>query len=204
MGRGLLTQFPNPERTGCPGPDVLKRIASHEMPLAEAENWFHHLTSCSPCYRDFVQLQAAQRRSHTRAFLAIAAGILIVACLAGWAWFLRQKESSVAQIAVIDLTNRSVARGTEPPATEPPLEIARNVSRLEIDLPLGSEEGSYELRILALNGQTLFTGAGTAKIQKGITKLAVETHLSIRRPGLCILQLRRDGSEWSSYALRLK
>ena len=33
LGRGLLKEFPNPERTGCPGTDVLKRIASRRMPL---------------------------------------------------------------------------------------------------------------------------------------------------------------------------
>ena len=37
LGRGLLKDFPNPERIGCLGADVLKKIASHEMPLSEAE-----------------------------------------------------------------------------------------------------------------------------------------------------------------------
>jgi len=39
LGRGLLKEFPNPERSGCPGADVLKRIASRTMPLNEAEKW---------------------------------------------------------------------------------------------------------------------------------------------------------------------
>ena len=39
LGRGLLKDFPNPERIGCPGADVLKKIASHKMPLSEAEKW---------------------------------------------------------------------------------------------------------------------------------------------------------------------
>ena len=39
LGRGLLKEFPNPERIGCPGDEVLKKIASHEMPLSEAEKW---------------------------------------------------------------------------------------------------------------------------------------------------------------------
>jgi hypothetical protein len=61
LGRGLLEEFPNPTRTGCPPAAVLKSIASHEMPLVEAEKWLDHLTSCSPCYRDFCQLQVARR-----------------------------------------------------------------------------------------------------------------------------------------------
>src|SRR5256885_11760870 len=30
LGRGLLKDFPNPGRSGCPGPDVLKRIADRK------------------------------------------------------------------------------------------------------------------------------------------------------------------------------
>jgi hypothetical protein len=35
LGRGLLEEFPNPARRGCPPPEVPKSIASHEMPLSE-------------------------------------------------------------------------------------------------------------------------------------------------------------------------
>ena len=61
LGRGLLEDFPNPTRRGCPPAEVLKSIALHEMPLSEAEKWLDHLCSCSPCYRDFCQFQVAHR-----------------------------------------------------------------------------------------------------------------------------------------------
>jgi len=61
LGRGLREEFPNPTLSGCPPSDVLKRIAGHEMPLSEAENWLDHLTSCSPSYLDFCQYQVAYR-----------------------------------------------------------------------------------------------------------------------------------------------
>jgi hypothetical protein len=61
LGRGLLDEFPNPARTGCPPAEVLQRIAAHDMPLSEAEKWLDHLTSCSPCYKDFCEFQATQR-----------------------------------------------------------------------------------------------------------------------------------------------
>src|SRR5437660_6243560 len=126
LGRGLLKEFPNPNRVGCPGAEILKKIASHEMPLSESEKWLDHLGSCSPCYSDFSAFRAVYQRYRTRSVLAIAASILIVAILAGWALFLRQKEPLVAQTAVLDLRNRSIPRGTETNPEEPPLEIARN------------------------------------------------------------------------------
>jgi hypothetical protein len=61
LGRGLLEEFPNPTRTGCPPTEVLKSIALHEMLLSEAEKWLDHLTSCSPCYKNFCQFRIAHR-----------------------------------------------------------------------------------------------------------------------------------------------
>ena len=57
LERGLLEEFPNPTRTGCPSAEVLQSIASHKMPLPEAEKWLDHLTSCSPCYKDFCEIR---------------------------------------------------------------------------------------------------------------------------------------------------
>src|SRR5260370_38728256 len=85
LGRGLSKEFPNPERIGCPGADVLKKIASRKMPLSEAEAWLDHLGSCSPCYNDFSQFREASKRDRSRTLLAVAASILLVDTVAGWA-----------------------------------------------------------------------------------------------------------------------
>lgn len=61
LGRGLLEEFPNPARRGCPPAQVITSIASHEMPLSEAEKWLDHLTTCSPCYREFCEFQITHR-----------------------------------------------------------------------------------------------------------------------------------------------
>jgi hypothetical protein len=174
------------------------------MGLAEAEKWLDHLGSCSPCYSDFSQFQKVYKLRRKRTLLAIAASILVVATVAGWAVIHERNETLLAQTAVLDLRNRSVSRGTEPLPGEPPLEVRHFVSHLEIYLPLGSSEGPYDLRVSKLNGEPLFTGAGAAKIQQGITSLPVEINLSTAKPGLYVLQLRRVGSQWNSYGLRIR
>lgn len=203
LGRGLLKEFPNPERSGCPGPDVLKRIASRTMPLAESEKWLDHLTSCSPCYRDFVRLQAAYRQRRARMIFAVAASVLIVVGLATWAMLRRHNNEQIAR-AVVDLRDRSMARGTEPPPTEPPLEIPRNVSHLDIYLPLGSSDGPYDIRITSPNGKPLVSRSAGAKLDSGITSLEVNMNLSSANPGLYLFQLRKPGSDWNSYSLRIR
>jgi hypothetical protein len=204
LGRGLLKEFPNPDRAGCPGSAVLKKIASHEVPLTEAEKWLDHLGSCSPCYSDFSRFQAAYRNRRNRTLLAVAASILIVASTAGWALFVRQREPLGTQTAVLDLRGRSIARGTETNPAEPPLEIAHNVSRLEIYLPLGSSEGDYGVRIAAPGAKILFATTGIAHIHEGITSLTVDVNLSSASPGLYVLQLQKVGPGWSSYPLTVR
>jgi hypothetical protein len=204
LGRGLLKEFPNPGRTGCPGSDVIKRIASHEMPLVEAEKWLDHLTSCSPCYSDFSQLQTAYQRRRTRTLLAIAASILIVVCLAGWGFLSKHREPLVAQIAVLDLRNRSIPRGTEPNLNEQPLEVNRGATHWNIYLPLGSSEGQYDIRIVTPSGELLFAADGTAKLTDHITSLQIPSSVSSSRSGRYVLQIRKTGSEWNSYPLLLR
>jgi len=204
LGRGLLKEFPNPERTGCPGSDVLKRIASHAMPLAEAEKWLDHLTSCSPCYRDFSELQAGYRHRRMRTTLAIAASILIVVGVAGWALFFKQKGPAVVQWAVLDLRNRTVPRGGEATPGEQTLEVSREVKRLNIYLPLGSAEGPYEIRIATTAGSAIFTTNGVASLKDGVTSIEAAVDLSSASSGRYVLQIRRPNSEWSSYPLLLR
>ena len=204
LGRGLLKEFPNPERVGCPGSDVLRRMASHEMPLPEAEKWLDHLTSCSPCYRDFSELQAVYRHRRMQTILAIAASILVVVGVAGWALFFKQKGPPVVQTAVLDLRNRAVPRGGEPTPGEQPLEVSREVKRLNIYLPLGSAEGPYEVRIAPTTGSAIFTTNGVASLKDGVTSIEAAVDLSSASSGRYVLQIRRPNSEWNSYPLLLR
>ena len=77
LGRALLRDFPNPERIGCLDPALLKGIASHEVPLDQADRWLDHLTSCSPCYRDFVAFHEGFRRRRLSILVAVVAGVLL-------------------------------------------------------------------------------------------------------------------------------
>lgn len=205
LGRGLRDEFPNPERIGCPGREIVAAIAAHKMPLSQAESYLDHLTSCSPCYRDFLQLQREHRQRRTRMIFAVAASVLIVAAIATWAVIYRHGSNlQVARSVVVDLRNHSMARGTEPLPSEPPLEISRSVSHLDIYLPFGSSDGPYDFRISTAREEVLRTGSGFAKVQEGITALPVDVNLSSVSPDLYILQIRKVGSEWNSYSLRLR
>lgn len=174
------------------------------MPLTEAEKWLDHLGSCSPCYGDFSRFRKAYELRRKRTLLAVAASILIAAGIAGWVLLQRHNEGLVAQIAVLDLRNRSVARGTEPNPDEPPLEVNRAAAHWNILLPLGSDAGPYDIRLLAGSGELLVSTKADAKLTDGVAVIQISVDLSSRSPGHCVLRLTRNGSQESSYVVALR
>ena len=134
--------------------------------------------------------------------LAAAASVLIVVGLTTWA-MLRQHDSGQVS-AVVDLRDRSMARGTEPPLTEPALQIPRNVAHLDIYLPLGSSDGPYDLRITSVRNELFFSGTGEATLNDGLTVLRVDLGRSLAKPGDYLLQIRKHDSEWVSFSVQVR
>jgi len=204
LGRGLLKDFPNPERSGCPGSDVLKRIASQTMPLDEAGKWLDHLGSCTPCYRDFSEFRKVHELRQKRRLLAIAASILVLAGIAGWVLLQRHNDALVARIAVVDLRDRSLPRGTQPNPAQQPLVVSRAARHWNIYLPLGSSEGSYEIRIVTESEEVLMAAKGEAKLESGIASLPVDLKFTSVSSGRYNLEIRKNVGEWNSFPLLLR
>jgi len=174
------------------------------MPLDQAGQWLDHLGSCSPCYSDFSEFRKSHELRKKRTLLAIAASILIVAGLAGWALFPKQKKPLVTETATLDLRNRSIPRGTEPNPEEPPLMVSRGAAHWNIFLPFGSDAGPYDIRLLAGSGELLVSTKADAKLTGGVAAIQISVNLSSRSPGPCVLRLTRNGSQESSYVVELR
>lgn len=63
--KAVQDSFPNPERQGCPGTEILQdlaaRSARHEG-IDGDEHW-KHVIHCAPCYAEYLDLRAAFRSS---------------------------------------------------------------------------------------------------------------------------------------------
>ena len=61
--KAVQASYPNAERHGCPGADVLRdlaaRSAQHED--IEADEQWKHVIHCGPCYQEYLDLRAACR-----------------------------------------------------------------------------------------------------------------------------------------------
>ncbi len=155
-------------------------------------------TTSAPAFRE------ASQRDRSRTLLAVAASILLVATVAGWALLRNRNDNPPTQTAILDLRNRSVARGAETNPDEPPLEFTRTAKNLKILLPLGSSDGPYDVRIVTPSGEELAASSGTAKLNDHITSLEVVLPHDSLRSGRYLLQLRKPQLSWDSYSLILR
>jgi hypothetical protein len=135
--------------------------------------------------------------------MAIAASILVAACIGGW-FLLQRHEGQVAQTALLDLSNRSLPRGTEPNPPEPPLVVNRAARHWNIYLPLGSTEGTYEIRIVTDSGGLVLTATGQATLMSGVASLPVDVNLGSKNLGRCNLEILKNTGEWNSFPLILR
>src|SRR5216684_4447509 len=200
LRQGLATEFPNPERIGCPGSALLKGIAQGRVSLTEAEPWLDHLGSCSPCFQEFTEFRrlAASQRRRIQAWVAVAA--VLVFAVAGWLW-MRARPSVEA---VLDLRESSVARGQNPSETgQAPLEIPRSAKHMILDLPIGSKEGPYDVGLLTEAGDQILRATGTAQLHDHATSLRVDVDVSSVRPGAYFLGVRQPDLEWVRYPVRV-
>jgi hypothetical protein len=173
------------------------------VPLSEADRWLTHFSSCSPCFQEFTQFreQAVVRR-RTQIWLAAAA--VFIFAIAGWFWARTRPPAQTAAVVVLDLRGRATVRGESLPQINPlPLEVPRNAKTLNLELPIGSNEGPYDVVLVNPRGTELFRGSATAKLEDHIVVLRVEVDLASISRGSYFLGLRQSGLEWTQFPVRV-
>jgi hypothetical protein len=73
-----------------------------------------------------------------------------------------------------------------------------------IYLPLGSTEGTYEIRIVTNSGGLLLTATGEATLVSGIASLLVDVNLASKNRGRCNLEIQKNTGEWNFFPLVLR
>jgi hypothetical protein len=220
--RLLRTGFPNPERTGCPAREELQSVARKALGPVEYQGILDHLNCCSPCFVEYEHLLRKERVLKSAKILALCACLLIGAGLAVWHYVfrggqgLREPAPTIVrqpapqgatpfEIAVLDLRNRSPVRGEQQPA---PGEAAiaslpPRLLDLSVYLPIGSEEGDYEMQILRDAATPLVTQSGTATLEDRNVILRLRTNLTGLAPGRYLLGVRKAAFRWMYYPIAI-
>jgi hypothetical protein len=201
----ILSDYPNPERTGCPGDATIRSLAERASDeKVEKDTHWHHLTHCSECYREFLDLRwkfkgAAERRSDL-----IRRGIVVVLIMIVglFVWYSRQRfiepqhpqnaelVYSKLTIDIPTMTRSEIAR------TNSPIALPRQPTELIVNLPVGSKAGEYEFRLLTGNQQILAANA-VASISGGVTALTIKIDLSKVPSGSYSMSVRQPPWDWS-------
>ena len=203
------TAFPNPDRQGCPGQDILKAIAFRTLERQKAKEWDDHLSHCSPCFNEYMAFREEARRSGRLRMVAVAAAAAIVV-IVGAIWLLYrslgpQRNTNVTyQANLMDLRERSALRGAEANASGVPIELPRGALALSIYLPTGSEPGKYQVEIVEQPGKPLISAEGAATLRDHIAVLEVKVDLQRLHPDVYFVGIRQAGWSWAYYPVVLK
>ena len=209
---------PNPDRIGCPPRDTLVRLAQRQQPIGDPA--YEHLAKCSPCYREFRELQEAApvsttpSRAPSRTWMAAAAAALVVAAGATW-WLTRGETNPAAPPAVsspsttslraeLDLRKFAVLRSEQSTDRQEPVVVPTGLVELTLLLPVGSEPGPYDVHLLDSNLRSQSEATGAATIDNFVTTIRVRMNLQHLAPGRYQLALRRRGDSWRMFPASIR
>jgi len=233
LRESYATDFPNPERQGCPEKSKLNALARRRV-FPEVQEVVSHISHCSPCSQELTEL-IRQYKSRQWVYRVAAVGLIVVGIAAWASWKLmrnqgthmpepppivktppepaplgpspvpssvQEQKSAELQVVVLDLRKRGVTRG-ENDKQEGDLDLPKGRLKLSIYLPIGSEEGDYEVRISGQHNQVL-TAKGKAAMQNHLNVLTVQLDTSTFEAGKYSLAIRQAGWGWNRYPLQLK
>ena len=217
-----LKGYPNPERAGCPGSDVLCDVARTAAPFMHPA--YEHIKTCSPCLREMLHLQGnAIRDQRARVSKIRMRGILVGCVSLGVAivvlnLFLMRRDGGKpkehiagavtgsqeaplpAALPVIAFDFRSAGpnRGADDASRQSVQHASRKVATLKITLPFGSDDGTYSVEIRhPQKGLVLRSASGTAKLLDGETMLTIpQIDLSDLPPGQYDFMFRHADAFW--------
>jgi len=208
LQEAVRREFPNPERVGCPGSDVIEALARRRLPHTHPAA--EHIIHCSPCYGEFLAFRQQIRRGRLVRITAIAAGFLLAAV--GATYFAlhrsqgeKQPVEEAATSVTLDLRPYSENRGAGPDSGKSPgpLHLPRKRIHLTLQLPVGADEGQYTMHIKNDLQEVVVEKQVSASLQNHIVTGISDLDLRQFPPGHYLLALRTGQDGWHTYPLLL-
>jgi hypothetical protein len=110
----------------------------------------------------------------------------------------------VYQPFVLDLRQWSPTRSDQPASPRLELRLPREPIQLSIYLPVGSEDGTYDVQLQPSQQPSLLETRGEARLRDHVEILEVRVDMLRLAPGSYILRLRLLPADWSEYPVQLE
>jgi hypothetical protein len=217
LRQAALSNNPNPDRIGCPDQKTLEAVARRQVPMMDPV--IDHVWQCSPCAQEVLRLRATAGRK--KRYWLTAGGIAAAVAVVSIA-LVRQSPappprsattetappapaapSPQVLTATLDLRPFSPTRGARK-QDGPALELKREIVALTLYLPVGLEEGRYDLRVMDDQFQKHLTQTVSATMSDHIVKIDTSLDLRSLPSGRYILALRPAGEDWRTFPLVLQ
>jgi hypothetical protein len=211
----LLHSHPNPHRVGCPGEEVLKKIADRSLPATDPAR--KHIRSCSPCYREFAVLRNQRRAAERMArqqwlrFAAVVVGVLLVAGI--WLGIVFNETRKMTPAAsppiisiVLHLRDGGPSRGLSNLDQLEKIELPRKLVKLTIELPRFNPSGQYTVGLLkSMDSNTVMALAASPSVPgNGGQDVTVVLDLRQVPAGPYFLGTRRDNYLANYYPVMIR
>jgi hypothetical protein len=195
LQNAILKGFPNPERKGCPGRAVVESYAKNPDQITVAddvntESKWYHITHCSPCYAEFLELRTAYRVKRVRARFTRRTAILSSLVATGAAgWLLSRNRTRTVDI---DFEKYMSTRGVEDRVGQSLPTIPTGKVQLRLRLPKDSAGGLYSVRLSKDSDSTpVFSTTATAVLRDGSQMIEFDANTG-EIPGSFTLAVRSD------------
>jgi len=201
---------PNPTRTGCPEKDVLVSAARKALPIDHPV--FEHLAGCSACYQEFRQLQQPVRVP-SRVRQALAAAALVLIAVGGVTYFGRSRvigllgdtqTNPTTQTLLIDYRGEGTTRSEAGDPARKSVTVPRASLEATILLPIGSEPGQYQLRLLDGDRRSKLAKEASGDLKNLAVRVNVNLDLRSLPSGAYTLEIRRQGEDWDPHPLIIR
>ena len=212
------TRFENPDRIGCPDSRTLSLLARRHPSVEASPDLIDHIGTCSPCFIEYSQIRTAHKLRVRISYTLVSVAAVVVLAIAvartfnllgGSAASNREQIASAPQPTtdfVLDLrmvgqTRSDVPESSGQGATS---RLPRQKLSLSVYLPVGSEEGTYQVSLVDPSEKTLRTATSEARFRDFVQVLRVNLNLTGLSPGPYKLRIRRSDAPWNAYPVLLQ
>jgi hypothetical protein len=207
------SDFPNPERRGCPMPETVRNLARRRIPLEATGDLVDHVATCSPCFDTYNRYRRQRRLVRVAAPALIGAFVLLGLAVA-WRHLTVHDVNSQPQVArvpdspilhaTIDYRESSPSRSLDQVHPKKTPTAPKALLNLTVLLPFGTEDGQYAIEVRNSMGRAVKTASGVAQWDGSAEILTAALDLRGLPAGNYMLAVRKAEASWHSYPLVLE